>query len=114
MSIILLVLALILLFGWRPVLTVAIDAWGILSKPARSWAYLRALAGILLALASVVLSVPGPPSHPVSGGGAYVLQGTVGEVTDAVKALQKAKGLPVDGVLGPKTCPHVYKRCPVI
>jgi hypothetical protein len=109
MSAILLILAIVILFGWRAPLSYLAGAWAVLSKPSRSWDYARAVVGALLIVGAVALSVPGPPATSAPAVREHVLTGTRAEVYDAVKAFQKANGLRVDGVVGPETFPKLYK-----
>lgn len=79
--------------------------------PAASWRFFRAvLAAVLIATAGVAsITTPLTRAPVMASYGA----GDAKSVYAAVKAFQKAHGLTADGVVGSKTCPLLYKRCPV-
>lgn len=83
--------------------------------PATSWRFVRAvLAALLILVAAVSAVVPRAPSPGVAKASITRYEpGDAKSVYQAVAEFQKAHGLAADGVVGSKTCPLLYKTCPV-
>jgi len=79
--------------------------------PATTWRFFRAVLAALLILVAVVSEVTGP-GRPTAPRATYSASDAK-SVYAAVAAFQKAHGLAPDGVVGSKTCPLLYKTCPV-
>lgn len=76
--------------------------------PAASWRFVRATIAAGLIVAALASSVTAPHGREIPPA-----VSDAKAVYKAVASFQRAHGLIPDGVVGPKTCPLLYKVCPV-